>query len=174
MMRAFGVCQDYQRYVLLRRIFSNRQVLEVMTEFWENHLNVPLNGEPYYLFRRAYGETLRAHAFGRYEDLLFAAVTHPAMLIYLDNSTPRSCTPTRTSAASSSSCTPSAPATTTRTTSRTPLGSSPAGGSTPSRPTGTRRGSRPTSPSDHWVGPVRVMDFADANASATGETSPAG
>jgi Protein of unknown function (DUF1800) len=86
MQRAFGVCQDYQRYVLLKRIYSNRQVLEVMTEFWENHLNVPLNGEPYYLFRRAYGETLRQHAFGRYEDLLFAAVTHPAMLVYLDNS----------------------------------------------------------------------------------------
>src|SRR5262245_55051869 len=86
MMRAFGVCQDYQRYVLMRRIFSNRQVLEVMTEFWENHLNIPLNGEPSYLFRRAYGETLRANAFGRYEDLLFAAVTHPAMLVYLDNS----------------------------------------------------------------------------------------
>jgi hypothetical protein len=86
MMRAFGVCQDYQRYVLLRRIYSNRQVLEMMTEFWENHLNIPLDGEPQYLFRRAYGETLRAHAFGRYEDILFAAVTHPAMLVYLDNS----------------------------------------------------------------------------------------
>jgi len=86
MMRAFGVCQDYQRYVLMRRIYSNRQVLELMTEFWENHLNVPLNGEPCYLFRRAYGETLRAQAFGRYEDILFAAVTHPAMLVYLDNS----------------------------------------------------------------------------------------
>jgi hypothetical protein len=86
MTRAFGVCQDYQRYVLLRRIFSNRQVLEVMTEFWENHLNIPLNGEPSYLFRRAYGETIRGLAFGRYEDLLLAAVTHPAMLVYLDNS----------------------------------------------------------------------------------------
>ncbi len=86
MMRAFGVCQDYQRYVLLRRIYSNRQVLELMTEFWENHLNIPLNGEPSYLFRRAYGETLRANAFGRYEDILFNAVTHPAMLVYLDNS----------------------------------------------------------------------------------------
>jgi len=85
MMRAFGVCQDYQRYVLLRRIYSNRQVLELMTEFWENHLNIPLNGEPSYLFRRSYGEAMRANAFGRYEDILYAAVTHPAMLVYLDN-----------------------------------------------------------------------------------------
>jgi uncharacterized protein (DUF1800 family) len=85
MVRAFGVCQDYQRYVLLRRIYSNRQVLELMTEFWENHLNIPLNGEPSYLFRRSYGETLRANAFGRYDDILFAAITHPAMLVYLDN-----------------------------------------------------------------------------------------
>jgi uncharacterized protein (DUF1800 family) len=85
MMRAFGVCQDYQRYVLLRRIYSNRQVLELMTEFWENHLNIPLNGEPSYLFRRSYGETIRSNAFGRYEDILFSAITHPAMLVYLDN-----------------------------------------------------------------------------------------
>ena len=34
----------------------------------------------------AWRETLRAQAFGRYEDILFAAVTHPAMLVYLDNS----------------------------------------------------------------------------------------
>ena len=70
MIRAFGVCQDYQRYVLLRRIYSNRQVLELMTEFWENHLNIPLNGEPSYLFRRSYGETLRTNAFAPGQDIV--------------------------------------------------------------------------------------------------------
>ena len=56
---------------------------------------------------------------------------HPAMLIYLDGAvSTKPSTPTRTSAASCSSCTPSAAATTTRTTSRTRPASSPAGTST--------------------------------------------
>ncbi|MCW2764071.1 MAG: hypothetical protein JWO11_30 [Nocardioides sp.] len=79
------VMVDYQRWVLMRRMHSQRQVLEVMTEFWENHLNVPTNGEPAFTHRRAYGDMIRAGALGTYEDLLFAAITHPAMLIYLDN-----------------------------------------------------------------------------------------
>jgi hypothetical protein len=84
-MRAFGVSQDYQRYVLARRIFSHRQVLEVMTGLWEDLLDVPLDGGQQYLFRRAYGETLRANAFGSYEDILLAAITHPAMLVHREN-----------------------------------------------------------------------------------------
>jgi hypothetical protein len=168
MMRAFGVCQDYQRYVLLRRIFSNRQVLEVMTEFWENHLNIPLNGEPYYLFRRAYGETLRAHAFGRYEDILFNAVTHPAMLVYLDNSNSTDQHPNENLGRE-----------------LLELHSVGIGNYTEEHVknaarilTGwrvdTQQGNRnPTwvasyIPEDHWVGPVQVMEFSDPNASADG------
>lgn len=75
----------YQRWLLQRRIRSRRQVLEVMTEFWEHHLNVPANGESQFVYRKGYGDTLRAHALGRFADLLRAAVTHPAMLLYLDN-----------------------------------------------------------------------------------------
>jgi len=71
--------------VLLRRIKSRRQVHEVMTEFWEHHLHVPTNGEPSFLFRKGYGNVLRKHALGSFEDMLVAAITHPAMGIYLDN-----------------------------------------------------------------------------------------
>ncbi len=78
------VMADYQRWLLLRRMNSRRQVLELMTEFWENHLNVPVNGDGPFTHRVDYGETVRNHALGRFEDLLHAAVTHPAMLIYLD------------------------------------------------------------------------------------------
>jgi hypothetical protein len=77
--------QNYQRARLNRRIRTRRQLLEVMTEFWENHLNVPAIGEPHFTFRRDYGSTIRSHAFGNYADMLYAAITHPAMLIYLDN-----------------------------------------------------------------------------------------
>ena len=45
---------NYQAWALVRRLGSQRQVLETMAEFWEHHLNVPANGEvgP---FRTSYG-----------------------------------------------------------------------------------------------------------------------
>jgi len=76
---------DYERWVLMRRMTSRRQLLEVMTEFWENHLNVPAIGDAQFTHRVPYGDTLRAGALGRFDDLLHAAITHPAMLVYLDN-----------------------------------------------------------------------------------------
>lgn len=78
------VMQDYARWVLLRRMRSQRQLLEVMTEFWENHFNVPVTGDSSFTHRVPYGATIASHALGRVEDLLQAAITHPAMLIYLD------------------------------------------------------------------------------------------
>jgi len=74
---------DYGNRALARRITSPRQVLEVMTEFWENHLHVPLNADNIGTFRASYGDLVRAHALGRFEDLLKAAILHPAMLFYL-------------------------------------------------------------------------------------------
>ncbi len=79
------VMLDYQRWVLMRRMRSRRQLLEVMTEFWENHFNVPVNGDIQYTWRKRYGDVIRAGALGRFEDLLQGTVTHPAMLIYLNN-----------------------------------------------------------------------------------------
>ncbi|VXB56417.1 DUF1800 domain-containing protein [Nocardioides sp. AX2bis] len=77
---------DYQRYVLCRRIRADRQVREVMTEFWEQLLNVPtIGGETSYVHRRGYGDTLRSLAFTSFAEILRAAVLHPAMLVYLDN-----------------------------------------------------------------------------------------
>ena len=81
------VMQDYGRRVLLRRITSPRQVLEVMTEFWENHFHVPTTADNVFVHRVGYGEQLRAKALGRFDDLLAATVLHPAMLFYLGAST---------------------------------------------------------------------------------------
>ncbi|HEX5089942.1 MAG TPA: DUF1800 domain-containing protein [Nocardioides sp.] len=78
------VMDDYARYVLMRRMTSRRQLLEVMTEFWENHLHVAASGDPQFTWRVDYGNTIRKHALGRFDDLLRATTTHPAMLIYLD------------------------------------------------------------------------------------------
>jgi hypothetical protein len=79
------VMADYQRWVLLRRIHSRRQVHEMMTELWEHHFNVPVNGDAAFTWRADFGNVIRKHALGRFDQLLRAAVTHPAMLISLDN-----------------------------------------------------------------------------------------
>ena len=79
------VMQDYQRWVLMRRVVSQRQVLEVMTEFWENHFHVPVDADGVFTHRVSYGKALRAGALGKVSDLLFAMTTHPAMGIYLNN-----------------------------------------------------------------------------------------
>lgn len=79
------VMEDYARWALVRRITTRRQVDEIMTELWENHFNVPAVGDAQFTHRVSYGDTIRAHALGRFEDLLHAAVTHPAMGIFLDN-----------------------------------------------------------------------------------------
>lgn len=84
-LAGWEVMANYARWCLLRRIRSRRQVLEVMTEFWENHFNVPVDGDAPFTWRTDYGNAVRARALGTFEDLLQTAVLHPAMLIYLDN-----------------------------------------------------------------------------------------
>jgi uncharacterized protein (DUF1800 family) len=76
---------NYARWCLLRRIYSNRQVLEVMTEFWEHHLHIPLHDDGVFMYRADYGKVIRAHALGRFDEMLVDAITHPAMGISLDN-----------------------------------------------------------------------------------------
>ncbi len=78
------VMANYQRRALQRRVRTNRPVLEMMTEFWENHLNVPVNGDAQFTYRASYGDLIRKHALGKFSDLLVGAITHPAMLIYLN------------------------------------------------------------------------------------------
>jgi uncharacterized protein (DUF1800 family) len=71
---------------LLRAAWSRRQILEVMVDFWSNHLNVtnPFDGgwDNRHVYDR---EVVRAHALGTFADMLVASATSPAMLTYLDN-----------------------------------------------------------------------------------------
>ena len=73
---------------LLRDLYSRRQLQAVMTDFWLNHFNVysGKNGQEPSLLPE-YEKTVRAHALGRFEDLLVATAQSPAMLMYLDNAT---------------------------------------------------------------------------------------
>ncbi len=75
---------NYQRWLLQRRMVTRRQVHEVMSEFWEHHLHVPAIGDSQFVYRKRYGDTIRSHALGRFDDMLQAAITEPAMLLFLD------------------------------------------------------------------------------------------
>ncbi len=79
------VMNDYQNWLLLRRMRSRQQVLEVMTEFWENHFNVPVSADGVYTWRVRYGRAIRARALDSFESLLQAVTVHPAMGMYLGN-----------------------------------------------------------------------------------------
>jgi len=71
---------------LLRAVYSNRQLQEVMTDFWFNHFNVFLGkGADHYLLTSYERDVIRPHALGKFEDLLVATAQSPAMLFYLDN-----------------------------------------------------------------------------------------
>jgi uncharacterized protein (DUF1800 family) len=71
---------------LLRAIYSDRQLQEVMTDFWFNHFNVFLGkGADRYLLTSYERDVIRPRALGKFEDLLIATAQSPAMLFYLDN-----------------------------------------------------------------------------------------
>ncbi|MEA5550462.1 DUF1800 domain-containing protein [Anabaena cylindrica UHCC 0172] len=71
---------------LLRATSSNRQLQEVLVDFWYNHFNVDAFKGRNRIWVGAYEqEAIRPYALGRFRDLLGATAHHPAMLLYLDN-----------------------------------------------------------------------------------------
>jgi len=71
---------------LLRAVYSERQLEEVMTDFWFNHFNVYLGKGLDRLLLTSYEQdVIRPRVFGKFEDLLVATAKSPAMLFYLDN-----------------------------------------------------------------------------------------
>jgi uncharacterized protein (DUF1800 family) len=71
---------------LARAVYSERQLDEVMTDFWFNHFNVFIGkGPDRYLITEYERDVIRPHALGKFKDLLVATAKSPAMLFYLDN-----------------------------------------------------------------------------------------
>jgi len=69
-----------------RQIFSQRQLYEVMVEFWSDHFNIHLlNGFGPVLKPEDDRNVIRTHALGNFRDLLGASASSPSMLFYLDN-----------------------------------------------------------------------------------------
>ncbi|QWC85949.1 DUF1800 domain-containing protein [Nocardioidaceae bacterium] len=82
---AWEFARDFGNLQLLRRTYTRRVVAETMTDFWANHLHVGAAADLAWMHRYDYQSVLRTHALGRFEDLLVAASTHPAMTLFLDN-----------------------------------------------------------------------------------------
>src|SRR6266487_4681823 len=77
---------ELQQLAIVRAALSERQLREVMVDFWTNHFNVFVGkGADRFLLPSYIEETIRPRALGRFDDLLIATARSPAMLFYLDN-----------------------------------------------------------------------------------------
>jgi uncharacterized protein (DUF1800 family) len=80
------IFDDLQAQKLVRAVYGERQLEEVLTGFWFNHFNVDarkIEDRPVVVeYER---DVIRPHVLGRFRDLLGATAKSPAMLFYLDN-----------------------------------------------------------------------------------------
>jgi uncharacterized protein (DUF1800 family) len=80
------VNRDLTEGKLLRDVYSNRQLEQVLTDFWYNHFNVYLDkGSDRSLVTAYERDVIRPHVLGKFKDMLLATAQSPAMLFYLDN-----------------------------------------------------------------------------------------
>jgi len=84
--RPARIAADLQAAKLTRAVLSERQLQEVMVDFWFNHFNVDARkGAVKWMVADYERAAIRPHALGKFRDLLLATAQHPAMLFYLDN-----------------------------------------------------------------------------------------
>ena len=78
--------QELQGQKIIRAAYSERQLQEVMTDFWFNHFNIfwakNLDRD---LTTDYEMNVIRPNTMGKFKDLLMATAKSPAMLVYLDN-----------------------------------------------------------------------------------------
>jgi len=81
------VVTQLQSSRVARAVASDRQLQEVMTDFWENHFNIyaQKGGPEVYYLADFDQKVIRPNALGKFRDLLEAVAQSPAMLFYLDN-----------------------------------------------------------------------------------------
>jgi uncharacterized protein (DUF1800 family) len=90
-VRALG---ELQAAKVARAVLAERQLEEVLVDFWFNHFNVDARKAPGLPLISIYErETIRPHVFGRFRELLGATARSPSMLVYLDNWRSASATP---------------------------------------------------------------------------------
>ena len=86
LQRPQRIVAELQASRILRAVYSERQLQEVMVDFWTNHFNVFAGkGADRWLLPAYDRDTIRPNALGKFSDLLTATAQSPAMLFYLDN-----------------------------------------------------------------------------------------
>ena len=77
---------EFAELAVVRAALSERQLYEIMVDFWTNHFNVYFaKGAERFLTPDYIEHTIRPRAMGKFADLLLAVAKSPAMLFYLDN-----------------------------------------------------------------------------------------
>ena len=80
------VVMELSEQKLLRAVYSERQLQEVLAELWFNHFNVDARkGRVRFMLTEYERDAIRPHVLGSFRDLLGATAKSPAMLFYLDN-----------------------------------------------------------------------------------------
>jgi len=86
MLKNRRLASEFADLAVVRAALSERQLYEVMVDFWTNHFNVyAAKGADRFLAPDYIEHTIRPRAMGKFEDLLIATARSPAMLFYLDN-----------------------------------------------------------------------------------------
>jgi uncharacterized protein (DUF1800 family) len=166
---AWDASTEVSAATLARQIWSRRQLFEVVVDFWANHLNVPTPGPGSWDVGGSYQrDVIRTHALGSFTDMLLAAGRHPATLRYLtaDQSTKdsvnenygRELLELHTVGVASGYTEDDVRNSAYVLTGRTVVGQQGPG----------EEGTFRYDPAKHWVGPVRVLDFAHENTSPDG------
>jgi uncharacterized protein (DUF1800 family) len=159
---AYTAMTELGQATIGRQIWSNRQLYEVMVDFWANHFNItnPFDGgwDTRSVFDR---DVVRAHALGTFRDLLSASARSPAMLRYLNNDLSdkkavnenygRELLELHTVAIDSGYTESDVRNSAYLMTGRT-----------------VQDGLYQYNAKKHWTGPIRILDFSHANASAAG------
>ena len=83
---SYQIINELSQAKFLRAILSERQLEEVMSDFWFNHFNIYIGKDSDQWYTTSYErDAIRKHALGKFRDLLIATATSPAMMVYLDN-----------------------------------------------------------------------------------------
>ncbi len=80
------VVEELAMAKVTRAIYSQRQLQQIMDDFWFNHFNVFAGkGDDRWLLTSYERDVIQPHTLGKFKDLLTATAKSPAMLFYLDN-----------------------------------------------------------------------------------------
>ena len=84
--RPARVVEELAMAKVTKAVYSDRQLQQVMDDFWFNHFNVFAGkGEVKWYLTSYERDMIQPHALGKFKDLVTATAKSPAMLFYLDN-----------------------------------------------------------------------------------------